>query len=383
MKAKHEDFYKNVLSILPVQNWIAFESNPDMSCNTYPVYREMLARGLNQRYKMIWMVSNPEEFADAQEYNVCFEPLLPRTRWGYYRKHFLLAQSRCLISCNRYFRKYSKHQFVIYLGHGSNIKTTKRIYQNGLRDNCDFMLSQAPMFDTVNTEEYGVPQSQQVHLGYPRNDALFSGGEALEQLFEGSKPIKTIMWLPTYRQTIYTSSIQDSNLGLPILKERSDFEILNQFLSENQILLLLKLHPIQERSVLFIREMSNIRMLCDTDLQRMGIQLYAVLSRCDALITDYSSVYYDFLLTGRPIGLTQDDLEEYRRRRGFAVDYDNLIRGWPIVDREGMIDFLRSVGEGKDPYQAQRNITLEQTNQWKDGDSTARVTDFIIKTAGL
>ena len=382
VEKKKEDFYKHLLGHLPLKDRIVFESSPDMSCNTYPVYREMLDRGLNRKYEMIWMVEHPEAFANEKASNVRFEPILPATRAGYFRKHLILAQARCLIACNRYFRKYSSGQFNIYLGHGSNIKTTKGLYHGALRDNCDWMLSQAPMLDAVNETEYGVPRDRLVHLGYPRNDALFSGGAALEELLGGARYAKTVMWLPTYRQ-MNSGSYRDSDLGFPILRDQGDFEALDRALEELGVLLLLKLHPIQERSVLFIREMSHIRLLRDEELREKGLQLYAVLGGCDALITDYSSVYYDFLLTGRPIGLTRDDLEEYRARRGFAVDYDALIQGWPIHDREELAAFLAGVAAGEDPYRARRDGAMEQTNLWKDAGSAARVTDFIVERAGL
>ena len=379
---RRENFYKHILGILPVRDRIVFESNPDLACNTYPVYREMISRGLNQRYELIWMVSNPENFADVQEQNVRFEPLIPSSRMGYYRKHLILAQARCLISCNRYFRKYSRRQFVIYLGHGSNMKTTSRIYQGALKDNCDFMLSQSPMLDSVNEREYGVSLDHLIHLGYPRNDALFSGRGALDCLLDGKEFSKVVMWLPTYRQ-LSSGDYRDSELGMPILRNQSDFVLLNQFLNEREIMLLLKLHPAQERRMLFIQEASNIRLLKDEELCQRRLQLYAVLGGCDALITDYSSVYYDFLLTGRPVGLTQDDLEEYRRRRGFAVDYDDLIQGWPFMDREGLVAFLQSVLDEVDPFYDRRNKTMMLTNMWRDENSAARVTDFILERAGL
>lgn len=362
---------------------IAFESNPDMACNTYPVYKEMLARGLNKRYEFVWLVDRPEDFADVHLPNVRFVQFSPKTKMGYIKKHLVLARAQCLISCNRYFRKYHRKQFAIYLGHGSNMKTTKGLYQGGIRENCDFMLSQSPMFDPINETEWGVPQEKLVHLGFPRNDVLVRAESSPTHMSVGGAEFdKVVMWLPTYRQ-MNSGSYRDSDLGLPILREKTDFERLNQFLQGRNMLLLLKPHPVQETSVLFVQEMTNIRLLRDDQLRQNGVQLYEVLAGCDALLTDYSSVYYDFLLTGRPIGLTQDDLAEYRERRGFALDYDQWIKGWPILKVEDLIAYLDSVSQNQDPYLQARVKTLEATNLWQDANSTKRVVDFIIEHAGL
>lgn len=382
MDKQKENRYKRLLGLLPLRERIAFESSPDMACNTYPVYREMLARGLNQRYEFVWLVEHPERFETIHEPNVRFIQILPKTKAGYIKKHLVLAQSKCLISCNRYFRKYSRKQFAIYLGHGSNMKTTKGLYKSGIQDNCDFMLSQSEMLDPINEVEYGVRQEQLVHLGYPRNDILVRGSNALDTLLEGARPSKAVMWLPTYRQ-MNSGSYRDSDLGLPILRDKADFEQLNGFLQEHDMLLLLKLHPIQETSVLFIQEMSHIHLLRDDDLCRKGIQLYEALAGCDALLTDYSSVYYDFLLTRRPIGLTQDDLTEYQQRRGFALDYDRWINGWPIKTLEDLMAYLNSLSQDCDPYLEARRGTLDATNMRQDDRSAKRVVDFIIQHAGL
>ena len=65
------------------------------------------------------------------------------------------------------------------------------------------------------------------------------------------------------------------------------------------------------------------------------------------------------------------------------MDYDDLIQGWPFMDREGLVAFLQSVLDEVDPFYDRRNKTMMLTNMWRDENSAARVTDFILERAGL
>ena len=70
-------------------------------------------------------------------------------------------------------------------------------------------------------------------------------------------------------------------------------------------------------------------IIADNDyLKSHSVKLYDFVANCGALITDYSSIYNDYLLTGRPIGLTIEDLEEYTKRFGIVfTDFNNYSEG--------------------------------------------------------
>ena len=72
--------------------------------------------------------------------------------------------------------------------------------------------------------------------------------------------------------------------------------------------------------------LSNLVFINDAFLSDNGIINYELLGVADALLTDYSSVYYDYLLLDRPIGLCWDDYEEYKAN-GFKV---NKLGDYPL-----------------------------------------------------
>ena len=59
-------------ALLPMNDEIVLESNPDMSCNTYALYQFFLKKGLNSKYKLTWIVDDPEQFKDIKIKNVSF-----------------------------------------------------------------------------------------------------------------------------------------------------------------------------------------------------------------------------------------------------------------------------------------------------------------------
>ena len=130
--------------------------------------------------------------------------------------------------------------------------------------------------------------------------------------------------------------------------------------------------------------MSNIRIISDQDLADRGLQLYEVLAGSSALITDYSSVYFDYLLLNRPIATTTDDMEAWKQMTGFAFDldafYDRSTTRCPDLD--ALLSFLAGLQTGKDDKAAGRKEIRELTNMWNDGNSARRVAEFIKEKIG-
>lgn len=78
------------------------------------------------------------------------------------------------------------------------------------------------------------------------------------------------------------------------------------------MLLIIKLHPMVTNSDLSqYKGFSNIFFLSSQDLLDYDVQLYSIIGKCDALISDFSSVVYDFMALDRPIGYVLTDLNSY------------------------------------------------------------------------
>lgn len=108
--------------------------------------------------------------------------------------------------------------------------------------------------------------------------------------------------------------------------------------------------------------------------------MYQFIGSTDALITDYSSIYYDYLLTGKPIGLTVDDFDEYSKTTGFVFDnvFDYII-GEHILNCDDFISFVKNASQGKDELKEKREEMNRLFNEHQDAHSSERVCDFIIE----
>ena len=94
-----------------------------------------------------------------------------------------------------------------------------------------------------------------------------------------------------------------------------NFQQLNDELLKNDSIFLIKLHP---SSVIDI----DLSVYPALDVLPASLDIYPILPYTDVLVTDYSSIYYDYLILNKPIILFPFDREKYiEKDRGFIEDY--------------------------------------------------------------
>ena len=275
-----------------------------------------------------------------------------------------------------------RNQLAINLMHGMPIKANADYVAH---DTCDYIVSSGEKLNGVLSREMDIPMKRFVTLGYPRTDVLGEKTGSLEKLgIDGFK--KVIVWMPTYRKhATWESHVHEGAQypsGVPLLTDSEKFKLLNEHLKKNDCLLVIKLHPVQDTSNLSETLESNILFLSDKTMKEKGTAVYELLAESDALLTDYSSVYYDYLLTDKPVGLVIDDIEEYANNRGLAFEYKDYVKGDYIYTLEELMDFASCVAADRDPAEEERLWAKEQWCDFTDFRSTERVADFILEKLG-
>jgi len=159
--------------------------------------------------------------------------------------------------------------------------------------------------------------SKQIEVaGYPRNDIIVNpnlyakhlGFE--QQIIDSITTEKTILYAPTFRDT------NRFNRDTPI-----EWEKLNDLLIKQNTSFLIKLHR-HDYSMVMKEEYSNIRVLDNES------DMYPLFTKVDLLITDYSSIFFDFLLTDKPVLFYPYDKDEYLTMdRSMYDDYDTVTPG--------------------------------------------------------
>jgi CDP-glycerol glycerophosphotransferase (TagB/SpsB family) len=196
-------------------------------------------------------------------------------------------------------------------------------------------------------------------LGYPRTDFLIE--KILKQKI---LKYKKILYAPTYREKNY-------NL-IPF--DKSFLKNLNKKLKKNNLTLLIKRHPKDSR-IFLDKKYSNIKDITDktSDIQE-------VLLKVDKLITDYSSVVTDFILTKKPVIFYIHDKEKYLSEcSNFYYDFFKIAPGPLVKKKENLYRYIINDSWFKNKkYQKKYNAFLKKFYKYKDAKSSERLKKELI-----
>ena len=188
---------------------------------------------------------------------------------------------------------------------------------------------------------YRLSNEQMLKVGYPRCEFILSNqANILTQIrkYENEEIAENIERLKKYEKVyIYMPTFRDAQTDF-IEASGIDFKVLNDLLvSKNQILIL-KLHPATRIKREHIFGMSNIVIL------DKNMDVYPILPFTDVLITDYSSIYYDYILMeNKGIILFPFDYDEYiKNSRDLAFDYLTYTPGCKAWNFEELYRLLSS-----------------------------------------
>lgn len=378
--------------ILIVKEIILFESYPELDGSPWMIYQEMKHRGLDKKYKLVWAVGKDFK-APAGIRTVPFFGSLSRLqRW---RRSWYNAKAKLIVDSNRPIFKKNPETVRLYTRHGGPLKKCPD-YMHSL-GKMDYMLTLSPAMqevDFVDCKDYCVDKMENiVPLGFPANDRLFEEKDlfangfypALCSVQPQNRFAKIIGWLPTFRQHRIGGRIDSEKVypfGVPLVQTEEDLQQLNQFLNEKNVLLVIQMHHAQAANF-SKRTFSNI-VLMDQNLKyEMNVSTANLMHSFDALISDYSAAYHEFVMLDRPVALAIDDFEEYSSRTGFVFDYFEWIKGVFLKTVPDLLHFVEDVANGVDSAKMEREMAARRIHKYIDNQSTKRVVDFLVEKAKL
>ena len=365
---------KWILDHVPLKNHIVFESYPVYADNTKAVYDEMVRQGLHKKYKFFWLYLSRETIPEGVPHAKFVK--YPGENWLKNQYViYLLHTARALISCNEFLFWRREDQYAINLTHGAALKRTTAHYK--APDEIDEFLTFSTYLAPLEEDATGCAPEKMRVLGFPRNDILLNSQLDVHKLFPDKDFKKLIYWMPTYRQH-NGGAVDTSSITLPIIYNEAIAEQINVAAREAGVLVVLKPHFAQDVSRLMKIDLSNLVFINDAFLRDNHVLNYEFLAKADALLTDYSSVYYDYLLTNRPIGLCWDDYEEFSQREGLVVDVDEVMAGGEkIYTPEDLCGFITRLAAGEDRLQKERREVFHLLHDYPDGESSRRVVEHI------
>lgn len=194
--------------------------------------------------------------------------------------------------------------------------------------NYHYIISSAKFFNPIFSRAFLIDEKKVLETGYPRNDAFTEKRTDNEYL--------QVLYLPTFR----------SKGEMQNIFEMKDFNIpkFNNFLRDNKIKFLYKFHyQIYSEGKREEEKYSNLEWIQDLDF----IDVYKIMNEVDALITDYSGCYFDFLLTEKPIINAAFDLKNYiEKSRELYFEYEKLAGDSIVKNQEELQQELLKIKKG-------------------------------------
>ncbi|MDX9802838.1 MAG: CDP-glycerol glycerophosphotransferase family protein [Dehalococcoidales bacterium] len=349
---------------------VMFYSVPDMTDNTWYLYEK-----LRDKVECVWLVHDKKAFEGRMPPCSIVDP---GSCAG--EDAGLVSQlSMTVLSHTVYaeaFRRYNPGHRILYLGHGAVGKGVKADAVGKDMWGFDNILTLGGELSTrhVNTI-FGGGRERCLELGYPRNDILFRHAGIRQ-----GGTVK-ILWMPTFRQSWKKSLNQKyirTETGLSFPGTWEDMKRIDDRAGECGVEIHLKLHRLQLDLPVFRRveqELSNIRMVKQDrgDFYRKAVEYHA-------LLTDYSSVYADWMLIDRPVGFVLNDLDEYAQSRGpFTYDFKQYAPGHHIYGMNDMGKFIGEIAAGTDSMKPERDRLFFDIHGFRDGNSSERVAQWVME----
>ncbi|MBR6873164.1 MAG: CDP-glycerol glycerophosphotransferase family protein [Ruminococcus sp.] len=346
---------------------ILIYSNLGFRDNARSIYDFMTGVGYNKKYKIVVGCNDWKTWKKDAPDNVKF--VRPRRALRTY-----LRCSYMLYTYGKFPVKPTKKQTVVNLWHGMPLKTVGALEKGADFDGkCyfNYIIATSPFFSKVMQRCFAVGEDKVILTGQPRCDKLFDVDVHKKKL---------ILWLPTYRSSHLLGSVNAeirNETGLPLIDREEHLHILDALLKDLGYKLLIKPHPLQELPS-GMKSLENVMVTSQRGLERKDMDIYDLMKRSTALITDYSSVYFDYLLLDRPIGFTLGDMERYDQERGFVTeDPLSLMPGEKLCSFDQLMIFIRACACGEDSFKEERARVSELVNSHQTGGACKQILDII------
>ena len=358
------------------------------ACSPKAIYEYMINNKKYKDYKFVWAFKNPEK------YDLGKQTKIVKSNSKDYFKYLASSKYWIVNSLIDVSIKKKKNQIYLQCWHGTPLKklrydievkgsvlnTINEIRKRNDLDavKFDYFISPSKFCTEKFTSAFNLKKLGKENIiiekGYPRNDYLFNyKKEDVAKIKKKLKlPIdkKIILYAPTFRDNQHTSGVGYTyNLGI-------DFDKMQKELNKEYIILF-RTHYFVSNSFDFSKYKNFIYDVSNYDDIN---ELYII---SDLLLTDYSSVFFDFANLRRPMLFYMYDLDNYKNNlRDFYFDLD-ILPG-PIVKQEDdLIKEIKNINNYNATYHDKYIKFNEKFNYLDDGRATERVVEVIFDEKNL
>lgn len=300
----------NADNCLKTLNYLLHNYKGKKVCIYIEVYNDKRIPALNEYVKKI---GNPD--IKVKFVKSCWDKSDPKTaRIKNYIKNSFIRHTCKIWLCDTgwaHFFDKTKKQTAINFCYGTPFKNGKLKNNKINWQHLDYMCETSMMTGRIHTSEYRPYFENILAIGYSRNDTI-GGSNKIDAVNNWLKSNnctgkKIIVYVPTFRP----EKLDLSKTNIFGFDDKGD---LDKILKESNAVLVTKLHPIQSEYATILPD--NILLYKPS----YDFTIYDLFSVSDALISDYSSISNDFLLSHKPVIYLFSDIDTYDRERGFAFD---------------------------------------------------------------
>lgn len=374
--------YKVCTLVLPInRHMIIFESNlgRNYTGNPRAIYEKMVEQGLDRKYKCYFI------FEDTSTVIPGAAKKIKRNRIHYF---LLFAKAGFWICDSRLPKFIIKRPQVTYIQtwHGTPLKKLaldmdsvfmagetgidnykKHFYENA--KTWDYLISQNHFSTEIFRRAFAFDK-EMLEIGYPRNDVLFRKNnkeDILELKKELGLPLdkRILLYAPTWRDNEFYGN------GKYKFNPKLDFDMLQEALKEDTVLIV-KYHYLIMDQIDWTPYKGFIYSF------DMGYDISSLYLVSDMLITDYSSVMFDYSLLKRPMLFYCYDLDEYKDTlRGFYFDFLKEAPGPILLKSEDLVTAIKEYDPSK--YKERYEAFSKKYNHADDGKASEKVVELIKK----
>lgn len=364
---------------------LIFASAPDFSGNVKAMY-EFINKNYKGKYELI-LIINDQNFAkkNGDKFNYCM----------FDKCKDVVESADVVFDTHGILLDYvTEKQIYVNLWHGQGPKKGGFFFEYnnmapGDIDYCkkmskkiDINIVTSELWRVIFSSLWDININKVIPTGQPRNDILINsdGKKNLCKLLgkKINKYKKIIFYLPTFRvgiNRVESNLVNNNNL---FLKEYDENKLIT-YLESNNYLLVIKKHPSEEANLPEIKS-ENIAYLKESEMNYKCISLYDILNSADLLLTDYSSVYIDYLILDRPVLFLNYDKKQFINNRGFIFDnLDFWCPGPQISTIEQLLNDITWCFKNKDFYSKERQEFRKLMYKYFDNNSSQRLYDYIFK----
>ncbi len=279
----------------------------------------------------------------------------------------------------------TKRHRIINLWHGIPLKKIENCAENNfplknkiyrklfLHKKYNYIISSSNIEKIIISKCFDIPIEKIIVTGMPRNDIIKN--YKLEKFSFLNDYKFVILYAPTLRDYEKPNFFPFKNM---------DYIDLDKFLLKNKIILILRGHKgnLQlgqkkpSRKFIKLNNMDKIKNLIILNHDKL-IDINTIFNYIDLVITDYSSLYFDFILTNKPVMFIPYDIKKYEKERGFLFEYGSITPGPKIENYdEFKKEILKSL-RNKKYYLEERIFVKNLLFKYKDSYACKRIFDFM------